>query len=471
MPEINPRAVFWTERMPLVRLYQRIDRQGVRINQPYLDELSRFLGDALERLRGELAVHADREDFNPSSHQQVGEMLYEKCGLPILGRTDSGAPSTREEILKQLEDGHDAVALVLAYRAHEKIKGTYVDGKETKAGQKKALRAVIDDDGYARMNTFISLAETFRLITRKPFPIHTWPKRDPRTGIPSVRALIIPDEDSIFAIRDYAQQEWAITAILSGQRDMIEAIVDRGEDVHEMVTRDLGGAPKDAYLDRAGSFPDPEKAHLIWRDRIAYDTYKKLRQDWKSTNFAILFRAGARKLARMAFGCTGNARDGVMCKREKVVTCTCEERAALYIAQYYERFEEIKWFQYHMIKELEESGMIRERFGTYRKLPAIHDPNYSLRTEAERQGCNFPVQRGGVAVMLRAALRLDAWMTKEHFPGRIVFTMHDEMIAQFRRDVAEEGMYRMKWAMEAPYKELDGRSLRTDGSLVDCWGG
>lgn len=462
--------VFFSERMPLVRLYQGIDRQGVRINRPYLDDLSQFLGGALDHLQKEIAAHAGRSSFNPSSHDQVRDLLYEQIGLPVLGRTDSGEPSTREEILKQLEDGHDAVALILAYRAHEKIKGTYVDGKNTKAGQKKALRAVIDDDGYARMNTFISLAETYRFITRKPFPIHTWPKRDPKTGIPSVRALIIPDEDSVFCIRDYAQQEWAITAILAGQKDMIEAIVDRGEDVHEMVTRDLGGAPKESYLDSLGTFHDPEK-DLLWHDRAAYDTYKKLRSDWKSTNFAILFRAGAHKLARLAFGCTGGARSDVICKAEKVAHCSCEERAALYIAQYYERFEEIKWFQYNVIKELRETEMVRERFGTYRKLPAINDQNFSLRSEAERQGCNFPVQRGGVAVMIRAMLRLDARLTKEKFPGRIVFSMHDEMIAQFRRDVAEEGMHLMKWAMEAPYRELDGRSLRSDGATVDCWGG
>jgi len=462
---------FFDERMPLVRLYTGMDRQGVRINRPYLDELSAFLGTALDRLRAQLAEYAERDDFNPSSHAQVGDLLFEKIGLPILGRTEAGAPSTREELLKQLEEAHPAVKTILTYRAHEKIKGTYVDGKETVAGQRKALRAVIDEDGYARMNTFIALAETSRLITRKPFPIHTWPKTDPRTGIPSVRALIIPDEDSLFGIRDYQQQEWAIAAILAGQQDMIEAIVDRGEDVHEMVTRDLGGSPKENYLSTSGSFHDPEKEHLIWIDRRAYDTYKKLRQDWKSTNFAILFRAGARKLAKMAFGCTGDRRNGTVCKAEKVITCTCEERAALYISQYYERFEEIRWYQYNVIKELTETTMVRERFGMYRKLPAIHERNFQLKLEAERQGCNFPIQRGGVAVMIRAMLRLDAWMTKEKFPGRIVFSMHDEMIAQFRRDVAEEGMYRMKWAMEAPYRELDGRSLRTDGSLVDCWGG
>lgn len=462
---------FFDERMPLVRLYTKLDRQGVRINRPYLDELSSYLGTALERLHSELAGYADDPEFNPSSFPQVADLLYEKIGLPILGRTDSGAPSTREEVLKQLEEVHPAVKTLLTYRAHEKIKGTYVDGKDTTQGQKKALRAVIDDDGYARMNTFIALAETYRFITRKPFPIHTWPKTDPKTGIPSVRALIIPDEDSVFAIRDYSQQEWAIAAILAGQQDMIEAIVDRGEDVHEMVTRDLGGAPKESFLDVNGTFRDPEKAHLIWIDRRSYDTYKKLRQDWKSTNFAILFRAQARKLGKMAFGCTGDVRNGTVCKVEKIVACTCEERAAQYIANYYERFEEIRWYQYNVIKELNETGLVRERFGTYRKLPAIHDRNYQLKMEAERQGCNFPIQRGGVGMMIRAMLRLDTWITKEKFPGRIVFSMHDEMIAQFRRDVAEEGMYRMKWAMEAPYRELDGRSLRTDGSLVDCWGG
>jgi DNA polymerase-1 len=469
---------FFKERMPLVRLFTEIDRTGVRIDVPYLDKLSAQLGTALDRMRGELAGYADDPEFNPSSHVQVGRLLFDKMGLPILARTESGNPSTREEVLKQLEEGHDVITTLLLYRAHEKIKGTYVDGKDTVEGQKKALRAVIDADGYARTNTFISAAETFRMITRKPFPLHTWPKINPKTGIPSVRALIIPRDGYKFGVRDFSQQEWCIQACLAQQNDMVEALLDHGEDVHEMVTRDLGGQPKSNFLIDpsvhtmlpSDAFRDPEK-DLIWTNRVAYQTYKNLRSMWKGVSFMILFRGGSRKLARMAFGCTSDQRNGTVCRNEGVVNCGCEQRAREYIQQYYERFEEIKWWQYRAIKEVEETGAIREVFGTYRQLPAIRDTNYQLRLEAERQACNTPVQRGGVATMIRAMLKLDKELKEKNFPGRIVFNMHDELICEFREDLAEEGMAMQKAAMEAPHPELGGRSLRSDGAILDCWGG
>ncbi len=469
--------VFTTDLMPVSTEHQEIDRIGVRINCSYLDELSGLLGSALDTMRVELASYAENDTLNPSSHKQMGELFYDTLGLPILARTNTGQPSTREDVLVQLKEMHPAVPLLLAYRAHEKIKSTYVDGKDTAAGRKKALRAVIDDDGYARMNTLLAAAETFRFITRRPFAIHTWPKTDPKSGIPSVRALIIPDDHYVFLTRDYTQQEFVIQSIAAGQWDMVEALLDRGEDVHEKVTRELGGHEKSSYLwapDFGSAYVEIDGDH--WKSKDAYDEYKKQRQKFKNVNFMILFRGGARKLARMALGCTADYRTRTPCKLEGVVDCSHEQTAARYISDYYDLYDAIKWWQYQTIKTLTRTGKVVGLFDTYRTLPGIWDSNAYVRLEAERQGCNFPIQNGGAHVMRRALLRTQERFRgkpplRAPFPGRVVFTLHDEMTAQVREDLVEDGDYIVKTCMEAPYRELGGRSFRTSGVRTTCWGG
>lgn len=461
--------IYMNDLLPTSLAQREEDRIGVRINVPYVDVVSEQLAAGLHDLEEKIAEMAGHS-VNPSSPKQVANLLFEECGLPILGRTDGGEPSTKEELLLQVKDMSDFVPLILQHRAFAKIKGTYVDGKNSVKGQKKALRAVIDEDGYARMNTLVHGTETFRFVTRKPFALHTWPKTV--KGMPSVRAFVIPDEGYKFITRDFKQQEFCIQCVLAGQWDMVEAILDRDEDVHELVAQELGGVKKTDFLlalpsDGQGyAFDD-----LVWLSKDAFNTYKSVRSHWKSTNFMIMFRGGSKKLARMALGCTGDQRRGVVCKVEGSVVCGCEARAAEYIANYYERYEQIKWWQYRTIKTGYETGRSVTPFDTYRKLPAFFDNDAYTRFEAERQACNAPIQISGAHVMRRAKLKIRERFLKEKFPGRVVFTVHDEITCQVRTDLVEEGDYIMRRYMEAPYPELAGRSLRTDGVVTDCWGG
>ena len=478
-----------------------IDRVGVRIDREYLDTLSDTLATAVETIEQDIVQEIGPDTaakfkdayVNPGSAQQVARLLYDEMELPIMGRTDTGAPSTSGEILKTFEKAHKVVELILRHRTFTKIKSTWVDGGKTQRGQKKALRLALDDDGYARMSTRITGPETFRFATRRPFPIHTFPKDDRK--YPSVRRLVVPDDGYRFCSRDYVQQEWAITAIAADQVDMIEAILDRGEDVHDKVARDLGGVKKSDYLAldlvRVGdTFMLPSDAlargialpptlvvrdELVWRSKDHYDEYKKLRSTWKSTNFAILFLGGPGTLARRALNCKC-VRVGKM-KINTVTNDICEHEAIAqqFINDYYERYEAIKWYQYETKKFLRQHGYVRGLFDTYRKLPGIMSTDFFTQLEAERQACNFGAQNGGAHVMVRALMRVQrAWRgdlpQRAPFPGRVVFTVHDQLVAQIRHDLIDDGDYMLQKAMEAPYPELGGRSLRTDRTISDSWG-
>lgn len=457
--------LFTRERMPLVREHQEIDRRGIRIDTPYLDTLSDQLGVTLRELEESISDVAARK-INPASHPQVRALLFGDLEMPILGRTEAGEASTKEEVLLQLRDVHPVVPLILRHRAYAKIKGTYVDGTG-KSGEKKALRAVVDDDGYARTDTRLHGTETFRFVTRRPFAVHTWPKD--QKGMPSVRRLIVPDPGHVFVMADYVQQEFVIQSIAAGQWDMVEALLDRGEDAHERVALDMGGVAKADYLDEQhGVF---ERDGHRWKSEDAYNEYKKHRSRFKAINFMIMYRGGPRKLARIGLGCTRDPRTGAPCKIEDSMVCNCEAQAAVFIQEYYERYECIKWWQYEIIKELRVSGVVRGLFGAYRRLPGISDSDMFVQLEAERQACNFPIQNGGAHVMIRALLRTQERFRREKFPGRVVVTIHDQLITQVPEYLVEDGTYILRVCMEAPYKELAGRSLRTDVSVVHAWGG
>jgi uracil-DNA glycosylase family 4 len=464
--------IFTTDLMPVALEHQEIDRIGVHIDVPYLEKISKQLGDGLIALKTQITEMARVEghigadaDFNPNSHDQVAALLYDAQGLPILARTDGGKPATGEEFLLQLKDMSEYIPLILQYRAFTKVKGTWIDGTKSEKGQKKALRAVLDEDGYARMNTLVHGTETFRFVTRRPFAVHTFPKTV--KGMPSVRALIIPADGYTFLDADYVQQEFVIQSIVAGQWDMVEAILDRGEDAHEAVAYDLGGVKKADYLATEGY----EYDGLVWKSKDDYNTYKSIRSKWKSVNFMVMFRGQAKKLARMALGCTGDYKRGVVCKISGSTVCDCEQTAQQWIRDYYERYEAIKWWQYRTIKLGYEKGRSWTPFGTYRKLPAFFDADPFMRYEAERQACNAPIQISGAHVMRRAMLGIQARFRKEKFPGRVVMSIHDELITEVRTDLIDEGEYYVRRYMEQPFPELAGRSLRVDVAVASCWGG
>ena len=141
----------------------------------------------------------------------------------------------------------------------------------------------------------------------------------------------------------------------------------------------------------------------------------------------------------------------------------------------------IKWGKYETIKQLRATGMVRTPFKTYRKLPGIMSPSYRDQADAERAGCNAPIQMSGYHVMARGMLRIvQRWAGKPPlraaFPGEVLFTVHDEIVAQARHDLAEEAKAQMLEEMTRPHPELVGgcgipRGIPATGKVTDAWGG
>jgi len=431
------RSIYYNERLPLALEHRQQDRHGVRINVPYAQSLAGQLTEALQastdaiaHLIGEEIVNRvkGKSDFNLNSYPQVGKLLFDELGLPVLGYADSGGPSTREEYLLPIKDQHEIIPLLLHHRAYTKLKG-YVDG--TKGD--KGILSVVDEDGYARMNTITFGTETFRLVTRRPFALYTWPKTVP--GMPSVRAMIIPRDGWKIVARDYIQQEFVIQAIAAGQWDLVEAMLVRREDIHERVMIDLFHKAKSDFADT-----DFDKK-----------AYKVLRSKTKSLNFMILFLGGAPKLSRTLQIDLAEATD--------------------YIYQYNEKYPAIRDWQYQKIQSLRETGRSYGLFTTYRKLAAVWSNDRFARYEAERQACNFPIQEGGAHILARAFLRVTDWIRENNYPARIMFCLHDQIVTECREDVVEEWDQKLGELMQEPLPELGGRAPWTDSEISEVWAG
>ena len=494
--------VYVNERIPLALEYADMDRHGVPMSLESLEEMSRDIGSSMEAVRSELGrqvltwrckVHGrvfakccDKatggekvwetteagvrvqsgslgEPLNPNSHDQISRYLFDTLNLPVLARTDTGAPSTKEEVLREYAAIVPLIITpILHYRAYSKLKGTYVDGKSGAGG----IKAALDPDGYARMSTLLHVVETFRLATRKPLPIHLIPRplvvfncgmhgrylfvRCCELALEeslNIRGVVRPhSENDCLVAADYKQEEYGLAAIASFQQDLEEAIFDRGEDVHEFVMHLMSGRSKRDFQDANGR----------WLSKTAADEYKNLRSFWKSINFMILYRGGAAHLA---------ASLGI-----------AEDEAERLIYEYYERLPMIQMWQYRVIKALRETGRVVGLFKTYRILANASSPYRRDRTEAERAACNQPFQDGGAHVLARAIIRVGARLRKERFPGRMLFSVHDELVCVSRRDLVEDMKVILTEEMTRPHPELVGacgvaRGIPIDITVSQEWGG
>src|SRR5262245_46391152 len=463
--------IYRQERLPLALAYAAWDRRGLRIHPGRLAALGADLQAMIEATAQRLETLAGWP-VNMHSGPDVRKLLFEQLGLSVLGLTETGQDSTALEHLKPIEGGHEAVGLILHGRHYGKMKGTFVDGQRGHTG---GIAAAVDPDGRVRMNTLLTSVETFRLATRRPFPVHTIPRPAACWSCPqhgryvfgdspccpeatsssmNIRSLVIPEPGWTLVTADYVQQELAILCIAAGQRDLEEAMLDRREDAHEYVMAQIFGKTRRDY-----GQPGPGGRFRFYSP-AAEAEYKQLRSDTKRTNFLMLYLGSAKKLSRVL---TTSARPMEEWQAQEIID------------KYYERLDAVRTWQYQRKMELRDTGRVRGLFGTYRILPGIHSRNRVEQFAAERQACNFPIQNGGAHIMMRGLLALHQHWIETDFPGRILFSVHDEVITEVRSDRVAEAQDTLRQVLQRRHPELVGacqvpRGLFVDVKAMDAWG-
>ncbi len=372
-PEIDRkgfRQLYDDIELPLAGVLARMEYTGIRIDTTELSRLSNLMETGIARLTLDIHALAGRE-FNISSPQQLGKVLFEEMKLPAPVKYGKGKViSTAIDVLEGLAAEHEIVRKVLEYRQLTKLKGTYVD----------ALPALMDP-GTGRIHTSFNQtgAATGRLSSSNPnlqnIPIKTELGRE-------IRAAFIPREGWKLVVADYSQIELRLLAHLSQDPVLIDAF-QQGEDIHTRTAAEVMGVPP----------------MLVSREA---------RNNAKAVNFGIVYGISA-------FGLAANL--GISRKE-----------AEAYIKAYFERYSGVKRFIDETIAKTRETGIARTMFGRERPIPDINSRNPNARGFAERTAVNSPIQGTAADLIKLAMVRIDRALAG--FESRLLLQVHDELVLE-----------------------------------------
>ena len=372
-PEIDRkgfRQLYDDIELPLAGVLARMEQTGIRIDTTELSRLSTLMETGIARLTLEVHALAGRE-FNISSPQQLGKVLFEEMKLPAPVKYGKGKViSTAVDVLEGLAAEHEIVRKVLEYRQLSKLKGTYVD----------ALPALMDP-ATGRIHTSFNQtgAATGRLSSSNPnlqnIPIKTELGRE-------IRAAFIPREGWKLVVADYSQIELRLLAHLSEDPVLIDAF-QQGEDIHTRTAAEVMGVPP----------------MLVSREA---------RNNAKAVNFGIVYGISA-------FGLAANL--GISRKE-----------AEAYIKAYFERYSGVRRFIDETIAKTRETGIARTMLGRERPIPDINSRNPNARGFAERTAVNSPIQGTAADLIKLAMVRIDRQLRGSE--SRLLLQVHDELVLE-----------------------------------------
>ena len=355
--------------MPTSSILGTIERTGVLIDSAKLAAQSQQLAErmlALEQQAYELAG----QPFNLGSPKQIGEILFEKLGLPVKKRTASGAPSTDEEVLNELAADYPLPAKLLENRSLAKLKGTYTD---------KLPLMVNPATGRVHTNYAQAVAVTGRLSSNDPnlqnIPIRTIEGR-------RVREAFVPPPGHSILSADYSQIELRIMAHMSGDPGLLKAFAD-GIDVHRLTASEVFGA-------------------------ALAEVSNEQRRYAKTINFGLIYGMGAFGLAQ-ALGIERGA-------------------AAAYIERYFERFAGVRRYMDATKESAREKGYVETLFGRRIYLPEINGGNGPRKSGAERQAINAPMQGTAADLIKLAMIAVQGTLDREQRATNMIMQVHDELV-------------------------------------------
>ena len=355
--------------MPTSEILGRIERTGVLIDSARLALQSQQLAErmlALEQQAYELAG----QPFNLGSPKQIGEILFEKLGLPVKKRTASGSPSTDEEVLTELAADYPLPAKLLEHRSLAKLKGTYTD---------KLPLMVNPATGRVHTNYAQAVAVTGRLSSNDP-NLQNIPIRTPEGR--RVREAFVPPPGHSILSADYSQIELRIMAHMSGDPGLLHAFAE-GIDVHRATASEVFGTA-------LGEVSHEQRRYA------------------KTINFGLIYGMGAFGLAQ-SLGIERSA-------------------AANYIERYFERFAGVRRYMDATKQSARAKGYVETLFGRRIYLPEINGGNGPRKSGAERQAINAPMQGTAADLIKLAMIAVQGTLDRERRATRIIMQVHDELV-------------------------------------------
>ncbi|WP_411383551.1 DNA polymerase I [Pseudomonas sp. L7] len=377
-PSVQP--VLMDIEMPLVPVLARIERQGALVDAELLKVQSGELGvkmAELERRAFELAG----EEFNLGSPKQLGVILYDKLGMPVLSKTAKGQASTAEAVLADLAaEGYPLPTVLMEYRSLSKLKSTYTD---------KLPDQINPRTGRIHTSYQQAVAATGRLSSSDP-NLQNIPVRTPEGR--RIRQAFVASPGYKLLAADYSQIELRIMAHLAKDEGLLHAF--RNDlDVHRATAAEVFGVALDA----------------VTNDQ---------RRSAKAINFGLIYGMSAFGLAKQI---------GVDRKQSQD-----------YIDRYFARYPGVLAYMERTRTQAAEQGFVETLFGRRLYLPDINAKNPALRKGAERTAINAPMQGTAADIVKRAMVAVDNWLSDSGLDARVILQVHDELVLEVREDLVEQ---------------------------------
>ena len=364
--------------MPLAAVLADMEDYGCLVDCEGIARYGMLLDAHIASL--EQRIHfAAGESFNINSPKQLGEVLFEKLGLPAGKKTKTGY-STNAEVLEKLKKYHPIIEDILEYRQMTKLKSTYVDG----------LLAVADEGGRIHTTFKQTGTATGRLSSAEPnlqnIPIRTELGRELR------RYFVPKNEDYVLLDADYSQIELRLLAVISDDAAMKQAFLE-GQDIHTATACRVFGV-------------QPEQVTVELRKRA------------KAVNFGIVYGMGEFSLAE-----------------DLHISRTAAKE---YIESYMASYPGVSAYLSNVIKEAYEDGYVTTVFGRRRAIPELAAQNKNLKHFGERVAMNSPIQGTAADIIKIAMIRVDRALRESGYDAKLILQVHDELIVECHKDCRDE---------------------------------
>ena len=382
--------------IPLIPVLAAMEREGINLDVPFLKEMSIEMAQESKLLEQKIYETA-AEKFNLASPKQLGEVLFDKMkiGGTKQKKTKTGQYATGEEVLSYLANDNQIVKDILDWRQMVKLQSTYIDALPNQVDQKT---------GRVHTDYMQTVAATGRLSSNNPnlqnIPIRTQRGRLIR------KAFIARNDNYTLLSADYSQIELRIIAALSGEENMIKAF-QNNEDIHRSTAA---------------------KVFNVALEEVT----KEQRSQAKTVNFGIIYGVSA-------FGLSNQ-------------TTLSRKEAAELIDAYYQTYPNLKAYMSNQVDFARENGYVQTVLGRRRYLKDINSVNMMVKSGAERNAVNAPIQGSAADIIKIAMINIYKKLTTENYQSKMLLQVHDELVFDVHNSELEKIKPMIKFEMENAFK-------------------
>ncbi|MDP4118023.1 MAG: DNA polymerase I [Bacillota bacterium] len=361
--------------MPLSYTLAQMEIAGFKVDKEKLAQFSVMLDNRITQLVRIIYERAGGE-FNINSTKQLGEVLFDKLGLPVVKKTKTGY-STDSDVLDKLEPENPIITSIKEYRTLAKLKSTYCDG---------LLQVIDESDGKIHSKFMQTVTVTGRISSTEPnlqnIPIKLELGREIR------HMFVASDEDHILVDADYSQIELRVLAHIAQDENMIKAFKEN-EDIHRITASQVFGVPFE-------------------------DVTPQMRNNAKAVNFGIVYG-----ISDFALGI-----DLGISRRE----------AKAYIEGYLEKYRGVREYMKEIVEKATVDGYVTTLLGRRRYIPELKSTRFLERSFGQRVAMNTPIQGSAADIIKVAMVRVQKRIKRENLPSRLILQVHDELIIEAHKD-------------------------------------